>query len=71
MPQNNNEILTELRGDMKLVLSKMEDAREWRKKHEEQDEKNFALLHRRVSAFKMLLAPFGVVLGLIGYLWGK
>ena len=61
-------LLTEQKGDTKLLLSKVEDIAKWQAKHEKDDKEEHKHIHSRISSMKKYGGAIGIVSLLLGYL---
>ncbi len=61
-------LLTQQRGDLKLILSKMDDFTKWKELHEENDKIEHAAIHKRVSDMRSSMGNVAVVSVVVGFL---
>lgn len=77
MPTNHelHILLTEIRGDMKLVLEEQKKNREWQDTHDDKDSERFGKLHSRIDSMNKYAASIAIVASGIGmmftYVWNK
>ncbi len=61
-------MLTEMRKDIKYIVTKSESLEEWQKEHEERDEKRFASLNRYATSIAVVASGIGAM---GTYIWQK
>lgn len=63
-------LMTEVKGDMKLVLSKLDDVDKWRDNHEKADKVEHDALHKRISDVKKSMGHIAIVSIVLGFFAG-
>ncbi|MDA0780686.1 MAG: hypothetical protein PQ612_06090 [Rickettsiales bacterium] len=63
-------LMTEVKGDMKLVLSKLDEINKWRDNHEKSDKSEHNAIHKRISDMRSTMSHIAIVSIVIGFVAG-
>jgi len=64
-------LLTETNGNVKHILSKIEEVDKWRVRHEQSDKQEHDSLHKRISDMRTSMHHIAIVSVLIGFIAGS